>query len=130
MPSSLQKNAATTDGSDVIVFVDSSATGITGTAGAVPNGDKFTTIKADTSGNWSDTGAGIDVSGLADGVYYVYAYDRALIGSGVIGNIGTGLQITLDRAAPTLDARLRSVELLARCSGSSAGRAGDSAVDR
>ncbi len=39
-------------------------------------------------------------------------------------------ELIVVHAAPTLDARLRSVELLARCSGSSAGRAGDSAVDR
>ncbi|MCB1821007.1 MAG: DUF4347 domain-containing protein, partial [Candidatus Competibacteraceae bacterium] len=85
-----------TDGSDVIVFVDVNANG------AFDSGDNFTTIAADTSGNWSDSGSGVDVSSLVNGTYNVYAFDRSVIGS-VTGPLSNALSITIDRTAPAFD---------------------------
>ncbi len=90
--------AGSTDGSDVVVFLDTRSN-LAGTAGGVPTGDVSGVIGANTSGAW--TGVAVDTSSLADGTYYVYAYDRSLIGS-VVGTVSNPTTVVIDRTAPTL----------------------------
>ncbi|WP_193771168.1 DUF4347 domain-containing protein, partial [Candidatus Magnetaquicoccus inordinatus] len=86
--------AGSADGSDVIVFLDMNNNG-TFEAGT----DRSGTVAANSTGSWS--GAAVDVTGLADGDYKFYAFDRALIGA-VVGPVSAYRTITIDRTAPLL----------------------------
>ncbi|MBP2300815.1 DUF4347 domain-containing protein [Azospirillum picis] len=107
-----------TDGSDVIVFISSSST-LTGNGAAALGSNPHTTIGANLSGVWDgSSGTGIDVSGLGNGTYYVYAYTRSLIG-GVTGNLSAALAVTIDRTAPTLAGSSPALDATAVATGSS-----------
>lgn len=98
------------DGSDVVVFLDTRSN-LAGSAGAVPNGDVSGTISATVGGagawgSFSDNPASVSINAgnLADGTYYVYAYDRALVGTNDVSVLSSPYSITIDRTAPTLTA--------------------------